>query len=135
MAGFATVDDLRRVFGGFLQLVAEDDKTKLFAKSGMIVGYRLTDLDNALVVLDGTIEPQPGRHFGVYIDDPNAPKPAATFDLTSESLDDLYSGKLHAVQALALGKVRGHGKVNLAMKLLPAMARIIPLYKAYREKV
>jgi putative sterol carrier protein len=132
MPGFENVDELRRIFGGFLKLVAEDDKTKLFANSGAIIGYRLTDL-HVMIVLDGTIVPQPGRHFDVYIDDPKAPKPNATFDMSSETLDDLFSGKVHALQTLALGKAKGHGNVALAMKLLPAMARIIPFYKSYRS--
>jgi putative sterol carrier protein len=129
---FANVDELRRVFGGFLDVVREDDKTKMFGGSGVIIGYRLTDL-GVVLVLDATIEQQSGRHFDYYIDDQKAPKPHVTFDMTSETLDELFSGKVHAIQALATGRVKGHGNVAAAMKLLPAMARVIPLYKAYRK--
>lgn len=134
MPPFENVEDLRRVFGGFLELVREDDKTKLFARSGAIISYVLTDI-GATIVLDGTIEPKPGRHFDYYINDPQAPSPSVTFEMTSETLDDLFSGRLHALQALATGKAKGRGNVPSALKLLPAMVRVIPLYKTYRSKV
>jgi hypothetical protein len=134
MPSFESVEHFRRVFGGFLELVREDDKTKLFAGSGTIIGYKLTDLGIAMV-LDGTIEPAPGRYFEYYIDDPKAPKPHVTFEMSSETLDDLYSGRLHALQALGTGRVKGYGNVAAGLKLLPAMARVIPLYKSYRSRV
>ncbi len=131
MRGFSSVDELRRIFGGFFAAIQGNDNSKLFAGSGIVVGYYVSDLDTT-VVLDGSIPPVPGKMFGIHIGDPQAPEPVVTFVLTSELLDGVYRGEVQPLAALSSGKITSRGNAAIGLRLLPAVARLIPFYKEYR---
>jgi hypothetical protein len=119
------------IIGGFFrQEAAEDDK--IFAGSGLVVGYDIRDPD-VRVVLDAREKPRPGFGYGVYINDVNAPPPHVEFTLDAENFDKLYRGEVQAMTLMMTGKGKARGDITAAMRLLPAMARSIPHYKAYRE--
>jgi hypothetical protein len=115
--------------GGFFREEAATGG-KFFAGSGLINAYTLTDLD-LRVVLDASVPPEPGRTFGVYVNDPSAPEPAVEFLMDSETFDKLYRGEAQPMALLMTGKVKSKGNVTAAMKLLPALGAVIPHYKAY----
>jgi hypothetical protein len=118
------------VLGGFFHQEAQDGKG--FSGSGMIVGYTLTDID-VRIVLDGSVTPEPGRTMGVYVNDPAAPEPKTEFLMDSDTFDKIMSGDSQPMMLLMSGKVKAKGDVPAAMRLLPAMARVIPHYKEYRK--
>lgn len=133
MRAFSSIDELRKVFGGFFAAIQGNDNSKLFAGSGIVVGYRITDLATT-IILDGSIVPSPEKKFGVHIGDPKAPEPIVTFELTSDVLDGIYLGEVQSLAALSSGEIVSKGNAAIGLRLLPAVARLIPFYKEYRAK-
>jgi hypothetical protein len=131
MTAFRDAAHARDVLGGFFRQEAlEDDH--LFAGSGLIIGYDLRD-PAVHVILDASKPPQPGKAYDVYIDDPSAPAPVVDIGMSADDFDKLYKGELQAMAMMMTGKAKAKGDVTAAMRLLPAMARVIPHYKKYRE--
>ncbi len=131
MAVFQNSAQAREVLGGFFrQEAATDDH--MFAGSGVIIAYNLNDPDVRLV-LDASKPPQPGKAFEIYVDDANAPAPQVEFFSDADTFDKLYRGEVQPMVLMMTGKVKAKGDVTVAMRLLPAMARVIPHYKKYRE--
>jgi SCP-2 sterol transfer family len=130
VSAFKNSQEAREVLGGFFrQESLEDDR--IFAGSGMIVGYDLHDPD-VHVVLDASKPPQPGKAYDVYVDDPSAPQPGVNISLSADDFDKLYKGEIQAMALMMTGKAKAKGDITAAMRLLPAMARAIPRYKKYR---
>lgn len=118
------------VITGFFNEEAQTDD-KMFAGSGVIVAFQLTDLD-VRIVLDASQPPQPGNAFRYYVNDSAAPQAATEFVTDSETFDKIYRGEGQPMMLLMSGKIKTKGDVTAAMRLLPAMARAIPHYKAFR---
>lgn len=131
MPGFSSADDLRRTFGGFMDAVRSAPQQGAFAGSGAIIAYRITDLDTTFV-LDASVKPVPGRAFDLYVADPKAPAPHVTFEMSGLMLDDLYSGRVGVMDALAKKTIKATGDTALAMRLLPAFARATKAYQQFR---
>ena len=133
MSSFRDKAHAVEVIGGFLKLMAQGTgEQALLAGSGALMAYSLTDPDLRIVV-DATVQPQPGRAFDVYIDDPKAPEPHVEFSMDADTFDKLYKGEAQPMVLMMTGKVKSKGDVTAAMRLLPAMTRVIPHYKKYRE--
>ncbi len=131
MSAFRDSAHLRDVLGGFFrQEAATDDH--IFAGSGVIIAYRLKNPD-VLLVLDASITPTPGKAFETYVDDPAAPSAQVEIGMDADTFDQLYRGQVQAMALMMTGKAKAKGDITIAMRLLPAMARVIPHYKAYRE--
>ena len=133
MAAFSSAQELRDIFGGFMQKMGAAEGGG-FSSSGVILAYTVTDPD-ARFVIDGSVKPTPGRAFAVHIDDPAAPEPHADIFMSADTLDKLYKGELQVMAAQAEGLVKAKGDPLVAMRLLPVMFRVVPLYRAYREKL
>jgi putative sterol carrier protein len=131
MAAFRDITHAAEVLGGFFRQEAEIDD-KIFAGSGIVIAYNLHDPDVRLV-LDGRKTPEPGSAYLVYVNDPAAPQPNTEFTTDADSFDKIYRGEAQAMMMLMSGKVKTKGDLTGAMRLLPAMARIIPHYREYRK--
>jgi len=131
MSAFRDGNHAIQFLSGFFGQEAQTDD-KMFAGSGMVVAYTLRDLD-VRVVLDGRKSPQPGSAYDFYVNDPAAPEPLTEFTTDSDTFNKLYNGEAQPMMVLMSGKVKTKGDVAAAMRLLPAMARIIPHYKEYRK--
>lgn len=131
MSAFRDSAHAREVVGGFFrQEAAVDDH--IFAGSGVIIAYTLRNPD-ARIILDASVKPAPGKAFDVYVDDPNAPEPQVDILMDADTFDELYRGQAQAMALMMTGKAKAKGDITIAMRLLPAMARVIPHYKTYRE--
>ena len=131
MNAFRDSAHAREVLGGFFQDEAATDD-HLFAGSGVVIAYALASPE-LRIVLDASKPPQPGRAFDIYLDDAAAPKPNVEFRMDADTFDKLYRGEAQPIVLMMTGKVKADGDVTAGMRLLPAMARVIPHYKKYRE--
>lgn len=131
MAAFRDSADARTVLGTFFRGEAASGDP-YFAGSGVIIGYNLSD-PSVRIVLDASKPPTPEKAFDVYVDDASAPNPQVEFFTDADTFDRLYKGELQPMALMMTGKVKAKGDVTVAMRLLPAMARVIPRYKKYRE--
>jgi hypothetical protein len=132
MPAFRDTQHAADVLGGFFKHEAATDTTGMFAGSGVVIAYKLTDPD-VRVVLDASQAPAPNAGFRVWVNDPGAPEPQVEFLLDADTFDKLYLGEAQPMVLMMTGKVKAKGDVTAAMKLLPAMARAIPHYKEYRK--
>ncbi|MDE2482302.1 MAG: SCP2 sterol-binding domain-containing protein [bacterium] len=131
MSAFRDSAHLRDVIGGFFrQEAAVDDH--MFAGSGVIIAYKLREPD-VRFVLDASVKPAPGRAFEIYLDDPQAPEAQVEISMDADTFDQLYRGQVQAMALMMTGKAKAKGDITIAMRMLPAMARVIPHYKTYRE--
>ncbi len=96
------------------------------------MAYELTD-PLLRIVLDGSMVPNASEAFGTYINDPEAPLPDVTFIMTCEQFDGIYSGELQLLSLVTSGRAVITGNRAAGMRLLPAVIRLIPFYKQYRE--
>jgi hypothetical protein len=133
MSAFSTSKELRTIFGGFIESVAKNE-LKGFSGSGFVLAYNVTEPDGRFV-LDSRPPLAPGRGFDVYIDDPNAPPASADVFLSADTLDRMYSGELNVMNAAAEKLIRTKGDRLAVVRLLPAMFRLVPQYKAFRERL
>lgn len=131
MSAFRDSTHARDVIGGFFRQEAQEDD-HIFAGSGLVIGYNLHD-PATHVILDATKPPQHGKAYDVYVDDPAAPVPTVDIALAADDFDKLYKGETQAMALMMMGKAKAKGDITVAMRLLPAMARVIPHYKKYRE--
>ncbi|HET9028612.1 MAG TPA: SCP2 sterol-binding domain-containing protein [Candidatus Aquilonibacter sp.] len=131
MSAFRDSAHARDTIGGFFKQEAQEDD-HLFAGSGLIIAYSLRDPE-VRIVLDASKPAQPGKAYDVYIDDPGAPQPIVDIALSADDFDKLYKGEIQAMALMMMGKAKAKGDITAAMRLLPAMARVIPHYKAYRQ--
>ena len=133
MGAFRDSKHAADTIGGFFREMATiQAETTQFGGSGLVLAYSLKDPDLRLV-LDARAKPVPGKIYEVFVDDPNAPQPVTEFTLLADDFDKLYKGELEALSMLSKGTLKAEGDVGLAMRLLPAQLRSIPLYKKYRE--
>ena len=128
MSVFKSAAQAAEFIGGFYRDASA--KEGFFAKSGVVMGYTLTDPDVRIVV-DGRVEPQPGKAFAYFVNDPKAPEPMVEFTTDADTFHRLYMGQEQAMGAVMSGKVKTKGDVAIAMRLLPAMAAATKLYQAY----
>jgi hypothetical protein len=130
MSTFRDSNHAAEVLGGFFrQEAAGPDQG--FASSGVIIAYNLSD-PSVRIVLDASNGGAPGQGFKVYVNDAAAPQPMCEFFTDADTFDKLYLGEAQPMVLMMTGKVKAKGDVTAAMRLLPAMARVIPHYKAYR---
>lgn len=133
MAVFRDGAHAEQVIGTFFQrAAAQADNDKIFAGSGLVIGYDLQD-PKLRIVMDASVKPEPGKAYDVYVNDPAAPEPRVDLIMDCDTLDALYRGEAHATALITSGKMKIKGDTALAMRMLPAMARAIPYYKKYRE--
>lgn len=131
MSTFRDAQHAADIFGGFFGQESQIDD-RMFAGSGLVVAFDLRD-PAVRIVLDGRRTPEPGRAYDVYVNDAAAPKPNVEITLDADNFDKLYRGEAQAMMLLMTGKAKASGDITAAMRLLPAVARVIPNYKEYRK--
>lgn len=131
MPAFRDSKHAAEVLGGFFREEAREDD-HIFAGSGLVIGYNLHDPATHLI-LDASKPPTPGKAYDVFVDDASAPQPAVDISIAADDFDKLYKGEVQAMALMMMGKAKAKGDITAAMRLLPAMARVIPHYKKYRE--
>ncbi|MHB8462606.1 MAG: SCP2 sterol-binding domain-containing protein [Vulcanimicrobiaceae bacterium] len=136
MKSLGSSADAARILGGFFReqsaRLAQSNALQIFSGSGFVVAYELTD-PSLRIVLDGSVAPTAQEAFGTYINDPQAPLPDVTFSMSSEQFDGIYSGELQLLSLVTSGRAVITGNRAAGMRLLPAVIRLIPFYKRYRE--
>jgi putative sterol carrier protein len=54
--------------------------------------------------------------------------------VSGDVLDRMFGGELNVLAALATGQIKTKGDQISAVRLLPVMFALVPLYKAFREQ-
>jgi len=127
MSAFANSKELRDLFGGFLGKLGRHEQ-KGFSGSGIIMAYTVTE-PSARFVIDAR---EAGHGYALFVDDERAPKAVVDVHLTGDTLDSMFCGDLNVMTAMAQGRIKAEGDQLLAVRMLPLMFRVVPLYKAFR---
>src|SRR5271156_3789230 len=100
MATFRDSAHAAQVIGAFFQrAAAAADDDRIFAGSGLVIGYDLRD-PNLRIVMDASVKPEPGKAYNVYVNDPAAPEPTVDLVMDCDTLDKLYRGDAHVTGLL-----------------------------------
>jgi hypothetical protein len=131
MSAFRDDKHVSDVLGGFFRerALSEDP---VFTQSGAIIAYT-TKEPHVRIVLDASKTPKPGTFFTVYVNDANAPAPNVELFMRADTLDALLRGDMKPMELVAQGRAKAEGDLSLAMRLMPAMVRNIPIYRKFRE--
>ncbi|HTA38484.1 MAG TPA: hypothetical protein VK760_05390, partial [Candidatus Acidoferrales bacterium] len=97
----------------------------------MVQGFTIHD-PSWRFVLDAREPAREGRAFGYYIDDPEAPKTTTEVFAGGETLDKVFCGELHVRSAMTAGIIRFEGDMLFAIRLIPAVLEVAPLYRQFR---
>lgn len=126
MALFADPDEVYRVLGGFFETLTTLPQAALIHKVGGVVRFALHNPEATLtwVPEDPALT---GRDFHVVLGG-EAPEPLLAFDQDADLANRFWQGRLDLAQALSRQQIRATGPLSRAMKLLPSLDEIYPLY-------
>jgi hypothetical protein len=126
MALFADREEVYRVLGGFFEALTTLPQAALIHKVGGVVRFQFHHPDATLswVPEDPAVT---GRDFHVVLGD-DGPPPLLAFDQDADLANRFWQGRLDLAQALSRQQIRATGPLSRAMKLLPSLDEIYPLY-------
>jgi hypothetical protein len=125
--------ELRAVFEAFIREVGAGERVRYFSGSGMVQGFTIHD-PAWRFVLDAREPARAGRAFGFHIDDPDAPDTVTEVFAGGETLDKVFCGELHVRSAMTAGIIRFEGDMLFAIRLIPAVLEVTPLYRQFRSE-
>lgn len=126
MTVFQDTDEVYRVLGGFFESLIPLPQAALIHKVGGVVRFELHHPEAVIswVPDDPKVS---GRDFHVIIGEPQ-PGALLTFNQDADLANRFWQGKLDLAQALSRQQIRAAGPLSRAMKLLPSLDEIYPLY-------
>jgi hypothetical protein len=129
MALFRDTDDLTTVLGGFFEALRWVEQAHLIYQIGGVVTFvfRRPDAQLTWVPEYGDAVESP---FHVQVGAPDAP-PLLTFEQDGDTAHRFWLGQVDLQQALARQQVKARGPLSRAMKLVPHLDTIYPLYRGY----
>lgn len=126
MAVFADTEEVYRILGGFFESLIPLPEAALIHKVGGVIEFNLhhPDAQISWIPEDPAVT---GKDFHVVYG--MAEEPALLkFDQDADLANRFWQGRLDLAQALSRQQIRAIGPLSRAMKLLPSLDRIYPLY-------
>jgi hypothetical protein len=123
---FSDTDEVYRVLGGFFESLIPLPQAALIHKVGGVVRFHFHNPEALLswVPEDPAVT---GRDFHVVLGEPQ-PEALLAFDQDADLANRFWQGRLDLAQALSRQQIRAAGPLSRAMKLLPSLDEIYPLY-------
>src|SRR5271163_3514180 len=110
MTAFRDENHIAEVIGGFFRQRAQGGDS-MFTGSGLVIAYTLKE-PYLRLVLDGSVKPQPGKAFEVYVNDANAPKPNVELFMRADTYDALLRGEMKAMELMSNGRAKAEGDLT-----------------------
>lgn len=126
MSLFRDADEVYEILGSFFESLIPLPQAALIHKVGGIVRFDFhhPDAQISWVPEDPAVT---GRDFHVVLGTPQ-PEPLLRFDQDADLANRFWQGHLDLAQALSRQQIRATGPLSRAMKLLPSLDEIYPLY-------
>jgi hypothetical protein len=125
--------ELHAVFEAFMKEVSSGERVRYYSGTGMVQGFTIHD-PAWRFVLDAREPARDGRAFGLYVDDPEAPETITEVYVGGETLDKVFCGELHVRSAMTAGLIRFEGDLRFAIRMIPAVLEVAPLYRQFRTE-
>ena len=123
---FQDADELYRVLGSFFESLIPLPQATLIHKVGGTGRFQFHDPE-AFVSWVPEDPALTGRDFHVIMG-PEQPPATLIFDQAADLANRFWQGQLDLAQALSRQQIRATGPLSRAMKLLPSLDEIYPLY-------
>jgi|SRR5579862_1725348 len=114
-------------FALFLRAVSKTEYGRNFASADIVASFETSDRE-ARVVIDTRHRPEDGSWFAVHVGD-QTPQPEVVFSASSETYDRVLRGEMGIMLAITSRKIVADGNVARAMRLVPAFAQCLPMYR------
>jgi hypothetical protein len=133
MTIFRDAKELEEVLGGFFETLRFVEQAYLVDQIGGSVEFLFHRPDTRItwVLEEGADTEAP---FRVAIG-PMAEPPLLTFEQDGDTAHRFWLGRVDLQQALARQQVKARGPLSRAMKLIPHLDTIYPLYRTYLENL
>jgi len=123
---FADTDEVYRVLGSFFESLIDRPQAALIHKVGGVVRFHFHNPE-ALLAWVPDDPAVTGRDFHVVLGDGQPPALLA-FEQDADLANRFWQGRLDLAQALSRQQIRAVGPLSRAMKLLPSLDEVYPLY-------
>ncbi|MCY0879921.1 MAG: hypothetical protein OWU84_13405 [Firmicutes bacterium] len=132
MAIFRDREELDRILGGFFERLRAVDQAYLIYQIGGSVEFIFR---KPAARIRWVPQPQDARYpFEVFYGDHEEPI-LLTFEQDADTAHRFWLGRINLQQALARQQVVAQGPLSRAMKLIPHLDTIYPLYADYLETI
>lgn len=123
MTAFESADELYRILGGFFETVRRVEEAYLIHQVGGAIAFEFDDPTARL-----TWVPDSGTPVPFHVEAGPGSPALLTFRQSGDTAHRFWLGYLDLQQALARQQVRASGPLSRAMKLIPHLDAIYPLY-------
>jgi len=126
---FRTTEEVYQILGSFFESLIPLPQAALIHKVGGTVRFQFHDPD-AMVSWVPEDPAVTGKDFHVIMG-PDQPEATLIFDQPADLANRFWQGQLDLAQALSRQQIRATGPLSRAMKLLPSLDEIYPLYPGH----
>jgi hypothetical protein len=130
---FSDTEDVYRILGSFFESLIPLPQAALIHKVGGVVAFRFHHPEARIAWVPEN-PAETGRDFRVVLGEPQ-PEPLLAFDQDADLANRFWQGKLDLAQALSRQQIRATGPLSRAMKLLPSLDEIYPLYPEHVRRL
>lgn len=130
MARFSSSEELENVLGSFFERVTKTPQAHLIHQVGGVIRFIYHRPETSI---EWVPTPQEAIPFSVHCG-PGGPDPLLVFEQDGDTAHRFWQGTLNLQDALSRQLVRARGPLSRAMKLIPHLDEIYPLYVAYLEE-
>jgi hypothetical protein len=130
MQAFESVGELYDILGGFFEKVRHVQEAYLIHQVGGAIAFEFELPRGRLVWV-----PDPGDPVPFHVEEGADAKSLLTFRQNGDTAHRFWLGYLDLQQALARQQVRASGPLSRAMKLIPHLDRIYPVYHQHLNEI
>lgn len=130
MQAFQSPEELCEVLGGFFEKVRHVQEAYLIHQVGGAIAFEFDMPAGRLVWVPDADDPVP-----FHVEHGQRAPSLLTFRQTGDTAHRFWLGFLDLQQALARQQVRATGPLSRAMKLIPHLDRIYPIYHEHLKEI
>lgn len=130
MKAFQHPEELYEILGTFFETVRHVEEAHLIHQVGGAIAFEFDNPDARL-----TWVPDPGQAVPFHVEAGAGAPGLLTFRQNGDTAHRFWLGYLDLQQALARQQVRASGPLSRAMKLIPHLDAIYPLYHEHLQRI
>jgi len=118
----------------FKRLASDPEIGSALAKAGLIVCFKVSDPEGVFTVNCRDKPAEEGKFISYEMGESSL-NPDLSFTFSADFIHKFWQGKVNIVSAILSGDVKAEGKIQQAMKLLPALKPVYILYPQMLKEI